>query len=157
MQTIIDRFVDAEDVAIAGMSHDAAKWANTLAREIESFGYTVHGVNPKGGEVSDKTLATDPSQLPASVENLIIAVRPAYALDAAKAAMGTGVKRVWLNIGEGASGTTVREIRTLYAGDGPELVYGFCPLMFFAKGGFHVFHRKLKKFFGGYPKEYVPA
>ena len=28
---------------------------------------------------------------------------------------------------------------------------------FYAKDGFHVFHRKLKKFFGGFPREYASA
>ncbi len=152
MKATIDSFVNAKKLALIGASADPAKWSYQLGREIAGRGYEVLPVNPKRAEIEGRRCYASPSELPAGVENAIIAVRPAAAEAAVASIAGSGIKRVWFQTGAGGGSSTPAAIAAARKA-GLEVVHGLCPMMFYGEG-FHKFHFKLRKFFGGVPKDY---
>ena len=90
--------------------------------------------------------------LPAQVENLILAVPPELSEEIVEQAVGSRIKRVWMIRGMG-KGAYSEKAHSTCSENQIEVVYGFCPLMFYGKG-MHNFHLWLRKNFGKLPGEY---
>ena len=65
-----------------------------------------------------------------------------------------GIERIWFQRGVGKGSATKKAI-DLAREKGLEVVHGVCPMMFFGEPGFHGFHFKMRRFFGGLPKEWA--
>lgn len=153
MKATIDNFVNTKKVAIIGASPDPAKWCYQLSKEISGRGYEIYPVNPKHAEIEGRACYSSPRELPAGVENAIITVRASSVGAAVASIAGSGIKRVWFQKGAGGGSSTPAAIAAARKA-GLEVVYGLCPMMFYGEG-FHKFHFKLRKFFGGVPKEFA--
>jgi len=66
--------------------------------------------------------------------------------------IGTAIKRIWMIRGVG-KGAYSEKAHKICREQGIEVVYGFCPLMFYGDG-MHKFHFWLRKNFGKIPEEY---
>ncbi|MCD4709700.1 MAG: CoA-binding protein [Bacteroidales bacterium] len=152
MKKTIQTFLDSDKVAIAGASPNKDNFGRTLMVELQKLGKDVFLVNPRYGEIEGKTSLPTVKDLPGDVENLILAVPPELTEEIVEQSVGSGIKRVWMvrGIGKGAYSekayATCRENKI-------EVVYGFCPLMFYGEG-MHKFHLWLRKTFGKIPGEY---
>lgn len=152
MKNIIDKFLENNQLAIAGVSPNADNFGRSIMKELMKMDYHVIPVNPKYEEVEGVKTVAAPGDLPADIENLIIMTSPDVTSEIAKACIGTGIKRVWIHRGVG-KGSYSEEAHRMLKDNGIEVVYGFCPMMFFGKG-MHRFHFKLRKTFGKMPAEF---
>jgi len=152
MKNIIQAFVDHKQVAIAGASPKKDNFGRTLMHELEKLENKVFLVNPLYDEIEGKKTMHSVKDLPADVENLILTVPPKLSEEIAEQTVGTGIKRVWMIRGMG-KGAYSEEAHKTFSENQIEVVYGFCPLMFYGEG-IHKFHLWLRKSFGKVPGEY---
>ena len=152
MQQTIQSFLDQPKIAVAGASVNPANFGRSLVVELAKLDYDVYPVNPGYPEVEGRTCVPTVKDLPEDVENLILAVPPHLTDEIIEDCIGSSVKRVWMiqGVGRGAYSTAAHE---KCKANGMNVVYGFCPMMFFGKG-LHRFHFWLRKRFGKIPPEF---
>lgn len=152
MKKTIQTFLDSGKVAIAGASPNKDNFGRTLMVELQKLGKDVFLVNPRYGEIEGKTCLPTVKDLPGDMENLILAVPPKLTEEIVEQSIGSGIKRVWMVRGIG-KGAYSEKAHTICNENKIEVVYGFCPLMFYGEG-IHKFHLWLRKTFGKIPGEY---
>ena len=152
MKKIIQAFLDAEKIAIAGASPNKDNFGKSLMTEIAKQGKIIYPVNPLYKEIDGHACIPTVKDLPGDVDSLILAVPPELTEVIAKHCIGSGIKRVWMVRGMG-KGAYSGNAHTTCSENQIDVVYGFCPLMFYGKG-MHKFHLWLRKSFGNLPGEY---
>ncbi len=153
MKQIIQSFLDSKKVAIAGASPNKENFGLYLTKELHKLGNEVYPVNPRYDEVEGEKCFHSVKELPADVENLILAVPPELSEEIALQAVGSGIKRIWMVKGMGKGAYSEKALHTCTENQ-IDVVYGFCPMMFYGEGG-HNFHLWLRKTFGKLPTEYL--
>lgn len=153
MKKTIQDFLDHKKVAIAGASPKKDNFGLFLMKELEKRGYQVFPVNPGYDDIEGKTCFPSVKDLPAGVENLILAVPPDLGEKIAEQTEGTGIKRAWMVKGVGKGAYSEKAFNT-FSENQIDVVFGFCPMMFYGKG-MHKFHLWLRKTFGKLPGEYL--
>lgn len=153
MKKVIQQFLDAKDVAIAGASPNKDNFGLSLMKELSKSGYHIYPVNPRYDEIEGIACASTVKDLPAKVESVILAVPPPLTEEIVQQCIGTAVKRVWMikGVGRGAYSETAHQ---LCRENDIEVVYGFCPMMYFGQG-LHKFHLWMRKNFSKLPEEYI--
>lgn len=154
MKKTIKKFVEDKKVALVGASRNSQKWGNAMAKALKKKGYAVYPVNPREKEVEGLTCYPTVKALPRDVSNAIIAVSSATAIQVLQDCAGTGIRRVWLHRGGGGPGASTPEAVRAAQDAGLEVVYGFCPMMFYPPAGIHGVHLFFRKLSGNVPKEY---
>ena len=152
MKKIIQSFLEHKKVAIAGASNNKDNFGNSLLKELAKKDYEVFPVNPRCKEIEGRTCLPSVKELPSEVENLILAVPPSLTEEIVEQCLGTPIKRVWMIKGVGR-GAYSEKAHKLCKDNDIEVVYGFCPMMFFGEG-VHKFHFWLRKTFATLPGEY---
>ena len=153
MKQTIQAFMDHKKVAIAGASPNKDNFGLSLMTELEKLGNEVYPVNPLYDEIKGKSCLRSVKDLPADVENLILAVPPELSEEIVEQAVGSGIKRVWMVRGMG-KGAYSEKAHNTCSENQIEVVHGFCPMMFYGAGG-HKFHLWLRNTFGKLPGEYL--
>ena len=153
MKDTIQSFLDQKKVAIAGASPNKDNFGLTLMKELEKLGKQVYPVNPRYKEINGKACLGSVKDLPEDVENLILAVPPELSEEIAEQAAGSEIKRVWMVKGVGRGAYSEKAHKTCSENQ-IEVVFGFCPMMFYG-GGMHKFHFWLRKTLGKLPAEYL--
>jgi len=153
MRDTILEFLDNKKVAIVGASPNKDNFGRSLVEELSKKEYEVFPVNPKYEEVEGRACVNTVKDLPKEVESVIIAVPSSLTDEIIDQCIGTQVKRVWMirGVGRGAYTETAHE---KCKENNIDVVYGFCPMMFYG-GGLHQFHFWLRKTFGKLPAEYL--
>lgn len=149
MKATIETFISDKKVAIIGVSPRKENWGKALMVELVKKEYTVLPVNPKFEEIEGEKCYPSVSDLPAEIENVIIAVNPELAEEIIDQFEGSSIKRVWFQRGMGKGSYSEKAANKLRE-QGIEVIYGFCPLMFIGGGG-HKFHFWLRRNFGKTP------
>jgi predicted CoA-binding protein len=152
MKKTIQSFLDSDKIAIAGVSPKKDNFGRSLMIELEKNGREIFPVNPKYDQIEGKSSLKSVSELPADVESLILAVPPELTEEIVDQCIGSGIKRVWMVKGMG-KGAYSEKAHSTCKENKIEVVYGFCPLMFFGSGG-HKFHFWLRKTVGKLPVEF---
>jgi predicted CoA-binding protein len=152
MKKIIDRFVSDGKVALVGVGRKEGNWGRALMDELGKVGVDVFPVNPNTDEIAGRACARSISALPGEVKAAIISTKSDQAEQIAAECAEAGIERIWFQKGMG-KGSGTKEAIALAREKGLDVVYGVCPMMFFGEPGFHGFHFKMRKFFGGLPKE----
>ena len=152
MKKTIQAFLDSEKIAIAGASPNKDNFGRSLMIEIEKAGKEIFPINPKYAEIEGRITVPTARELQRDIESLIIAVPPQLTEEIVSQCIGSGIKRVWMVRGMG-KGAYSKEAHELCIQNKIDVVYGFCPLMFFGTG-FHKFHFRLRKSFGKVPGEF---
>jgi len=153
MKEIIQAFLDQKKIAVAGASTNKDNFGRMLMTELVKRGYEVYPVNPLYEEVEGVRCVPTIKELPADVQNLILAVPPRLTEEIVGQCDGSPIKRVWMHrsMGQGAESDAAKDAcRQQNIG----VVYGFCPMMFYGKG-MHRFHLWIRKRFGKVPSEYL--
>jgi uncharacterized protein len=152
MKKTIQAFLDSEKIAIAGASPNKDNFGRSLMIELEKTGREIIPVNPGYDQVGGKAALNSISELQSDVESLIIALPPGLTEEIVEQCIGTGIKRVWMIRGMG-KGAYSKKAHDVCIENKIEVVYGFCPMMFFGEG-FHKFHLRIRKAVGKMPPEY---
>ena len=129
MKQTIQDFLDHKKVAIAGASPKKDNFGKYLVTELDKLGNEVYPVNPLYDEIEGKAVVSSVKNLPADVENLILAVPPELSEEIVEQAVGTGIKRVWMVRGMG-KGAYSEKAHAICNENQIGVIYGFCPLMF---------------------------
>ncbi|HDS06610.1 MAG TPA: CoA-binding protein [Bacteroides sp.] len=152
MKQVIQEFLDGKQVAIAGASSKDTNFGKSLMQEFVKLGYTVYPVNPRCTEIDGTPCLGSVKDLPAGVENLILVVPPSVTDEIVDQCVGTPVRRIWMHRSMGRGAVSEDAIRVCKE-NGIDVVYGFCPMMFYGKG-MHKFHLWIRETFGKVPAEY---
>jgi predicted CoA-binding protein len=99
MEKRIQDFINRRVWAVVGVSHDPAKFGHRIFRDLRGAGYTVYGVNPKGGEVDGQSLYLSLADLPDEVEVVDVVVPPQVTEQVVREAHRLGLNRVWMQPG----------------------------------------------------------
>lgn len=154
MNTIIEKFTADKNIALIGVSSDKQKFGNVILRELVKKGYTLFPVHPSLKEVEGIHCIPDVRSLPEEVTNLILIVNPAVTDQIVSQLNDSPIRRVWMHRGSGKGSASSVAIERCKAA-GIEVVYGFCPMMFFSPSGIHHLHFWLRKKFGNVPAEFI--
>jgi uncharacterized protein len=152
MQKVINDFIEAKHIAIAGVSRTTkGKWGNSLMKELSNRGYTVYPVNPNTEDLEGVKCYRNVKSLPPEVKSLIIATKPDACEQLVKDAKEAGLNRVWMQKSSGKGSATTEAIQFCKENN-LDYIYGICPMMGYGKGP-HKFHFWIRKTFGGLPAE----
>lgn len=154
MNAVIEKFVSDKNIALIGVSTDKQKFGNALLAELTKKGYNVFPVHPTLAEIDGIKCYSDVKTLPDYVTNLVLVVKPQVSEQIIYQLKDSPIQRVWMHRGAGkgsASAAAIEACKEI----GIEVVYGFCPMMFFSPSGLHSFHFWLRKKFGKVPVEYL--
>jgi len=99
IDSLIRAFTQERVWAVVGVSTNPAKYGNQIFCNLVGAGYTVYGVNVRGGEVDGKTLYTSLSKLPVVPDVVDIVVPPAQTEKVVSECADLGVTRVWMQPG----------------------------------------------------------
>jgi len=92
-------YAETKTIAVVGASADESKAGHQIPRYLQSQGYRVLPVNPRGGELFGERVfhALDEIDVPVDVVDVF---RPAQeALEIARQAIAIGAKVLWLQMG----------------------------------------------------------
>ena len=153
MKETIQAFLDDRKVAIAGASNNRENFGKMIMTELTKQDYEVLPVNPRCDEIDGTKCVPSVKELPGEVENLILADPPAVSEEIVDQCVGTSIKRVCMLKGGGKGAYSEKAHVTCKEND-IEVVYGFCPMMFYG-GSLHKFHLWIRKTFGKIPPEYA--
>lgn len=120
--------------------------------ELTKLDYEVYPVNPRCDEIEGTACVPTVKELPEEVQNLILAVPASLTDEIIEQCIGTPIKRVWMLKGV-SKGAYSEKAHHLCRENDIEVVYGFCPMMFYGSGA-HKFHFWIRKTFGKLPAEY---
>lgn len=154
MKAIIEKFVSDKNIALIGVSANKQKFGNALLHELTKMGYTVFPVHPSLTEVEGIKCVPDVKTLPENVMNLIVVVNPLATEQLIPQLKDSSIKRIWMHRGVGKGSGSAAAIESCKE-NGIEVVYGFCPMMFFSTSGIHRFHFWMRKKFGKIPAEFA--
>lgn len=152
MKATIQAFLDDKEVAIVGASGKKDNFGRSIMVELSKSGYNVFPVHPKCDEVEGVKCVPSVRELPEQVKGVILAIPAALSEEVVLQCVGTPITRIWMIKGMG-KGAYSEKAHELCKENGIDVVYGFCPMMFFGKG-MHQFHLWLRKTFTTLPAEY---
>ncbi len=99
MEDLIEEFINQRVWAVVGASTDPDKFGHQIFRDLREAGYTVYGVNPRGGEIEGQKLYPALSDLPERPAVVDIVVPPAVTEEIVRQCAQLGLKRVWMQPG----------------------------------------------------------
>lgn len=92
-------YADTKTIAVVGASADEAKASNRIPKYLQSQGYRIIPVSPKGGEILGETVYKTIAEIPEPVD-VVDVFRPAEETpDIARDAVAIGAKVLWLQSG----------------------------------------------------------
>ncbi len=90
---------EAKTIAVVGASGDPSKPAHRIPRYLQSQGYRIRPVNPRGGELLGEAVARSLAEVDGPVD-VVEVFRPAEeAPQIAREAIQAGAKVLWLQLG----------------------------------------------------------
>ena len=99
MEDLIEEFINQRVWAVVGASKDPAKYGNQIFRDLREAGYTVYGVNPRGGKIESQKLYPTLSDLPEKPAVVDIVVPPEVTEEIVRQCAQLSLKRVWMQPG----------------------------------------------------------
>jgi uncharacterized protein len=92
-------YAETKTIAVVGASTDESKAGNRIPRYLQSQGYRIIPVSPKGGEILGEKAYTSLQEIPEPVD-VVDVFRPAEETPAiARDAVAIGAKVLWLQSG----------------------------------------------------------
>lgn len=86
-------------IAVVGVSDDASKYGHRIFRDLLNSGYSVKGVNPKGGFVLGNGIYKSLSEIEQRPDLVITVVPPAVTEKVVEECNALGIKAVWMQPG----------------------------------------------------------
>jgi predicted CoA-binding protein len=124
-----EEFLAQHRIAVAGVSRDEKQPANLIYRRLRDTGHEVYAVNPNAEEVEGDACYARVTDVPATLDGIVVVTTPEVAEQVVAEAHDAGVPRVWLHrgIGTGSSSPAAVEFCTEH---GMAVIPGGCPNMF---------------------------
>jgi predicted CoA-binding protein len=98
-EQLLSIYADTRTIAVVGASADPEKAANRIPRYLQSQGYRILPVNPRGGELYGEQVYTSLDQIGVPVD-VVDVFRPAEeAPEIARKAVSIGARVLWLQLG----------------------------------------------------------
>jgi len=144
----IDDFINCKIMALAGASRDEKSFSGQVAAHLTKLGYKLLLINPAFGKNPEgANQYSNVADLPDNITHLLVITPAAQTESVIKQAIGKGIKNIWIQ----QSSDTAAALKLAEAND-INLVFGHCIFMFTQPEGFHRFHFRVKKLFGGIPR-----
>lgn len=143
----INEFLDAQPIAMVGVSRNPKKFGYTAFRELKEKGMKLVPVNPQASEIMGEKSYPSVSALPPDIRGIIVLTRKEQTAAVIKEAREKGIKQIWIQ-----QMSESKDALGELAGSDVNFISGECILMYFKPHGMHKFHGVLKKFFGKFPK-----
>lgn len=143
----INDFIDAQPLAMVGVSRNPKKFGYTAFKELKEKGMKVLPVNPQADQIMGERSYRNVSELPPDVKGIIIMTRKAETAKVVREARSRGIKQIWIQQ-MADSKEAIEELR----GSDINYITGECILMHFKPKGIHKFHGSILRFFGRFPK-----
>jgi predicted CoA-binding protein len=99
VENLIREFINERVWAVVGASTDASKYGNKIFRSLLSAGYTVYGVNPRGGEIEGQKLYRSLADLPEKPAVVDTVVPPRVTEQVVGQCAELGLDQVWMQPG----------------------------------------------------------
>ena len=96
---LVEDFINQRLWAVVGASTDYTKYGNRIFRDLREAGYTVYGVNPRGGEIEGQELYPSLSDLPEKPAVVDTVVPLAITEEIVRQCAELGLTRVWMQPG----------------------------------------------------------
>ncbi len=143
----INEFLDAQPIAVAGVSRNPKKFGYTAFKELKEKGMKVIPVNPSAEEILGEKSYPSVMSLPSEVKGLIILTKKDQTAALVKEAKQKGIKQIWIQ-----QMADSKEALAELAGSDINYITGECILMHYKANGIHKFHRAINRFFGKFPR-----
>jgi predicted CoA-binding protein len=143
----INEFLDAQPIAVAGVSRNPKKFGYTAFKELREKGMKVIPVNPSADQILGEKSYPSVKSLPAEVKGLIILTKKDQTAALVKEAKEKGIKQIWIQ-----QMADSKEALAELAGSDINYITGECILMHYKANGIHKFHRAINRFFGRFPR-----
>lgn len=99
MESLIQEFINERVWAVVGASTDPHKYGNQIFRTLRDAGYTVYGVNVRGGILEGQRLYRSLADLPESPAVVDTVVPPNVTEQIVQQCAALGIDRVWMQPG----------------------------------------------------------
>ena len=144
----IDSFLSSRRIAIAGVSREPKKFGYQIFKQLKEKGFEVYPINPNADYIDGTPCFRSVSALPLSVHSLVILTPKKLTRDVVAEAITKGIDNIWIQ-----QMSETRAAIELTKAHPVNLVTRECILMHTDPvQGIHNFHRKIKRFFGLYPR-----
>jgi predicted CoA-binding protein len=124
VEALIRAFTDERVWAVVGASTNPEKYGHRIFRTLRAAGYTVYGVNPRGGEIDGESLYPSLAGLPVAPAVVDIVVPPKVTELVVRECAELGLTRVWMQPGAESD-----EAIAFCAEHGIDAVYGACAMV----------------------------
>jgi len=124
MEGLVQEFVNQRVWVVVGASTDPSKYGNQIFRDLRHAGYTVYGVNPRGGQIENQELYRSLADLPEKPAVVDMVVPPDVTEQVARQCAELGLTRVWMQ--PGSESQAAIEYCQQY---GIRVVYGTCAMI----------------------------
>jgi predicted CoA-binding protein len=124
IDALIRAFVQKRVWAVVGASANPEKYGYKILRNLSAAGYTVYGVNLRGGKVNGHTLYPSLAELPVKPDVVDIVVPPAQTEQIVRECADLGLTRVWMQPGSESEAAI-----QFCEEHGIDLVHGVCAMV----------------------------
>jgi predicted CoA-binding protein len=122
-------FLNAQRIAVAGVSRDARQPANLIYRKLKGMGREVFAINPNASEVEGDPCYQDLRAVPHRIEAVVIATPPNAASQVVRECADLGIRRVWFHRSFGDGSVSEEAVQACQRA-GIDAIVGGCPLMY---------------------------
>ena len=124
------QFLAGKRIAVTGVSRTPSNHsANAVYQRLRERGYTVYAVNPNADTVEGDHAYVCLSDIPDTLDGVVIGTRPEHALDTMDECISLGIKQVWMHRALG-QGSVSKDAAGLGRAQGVLVIDGGCPCMF---------------------------
>jgi predicted CoA-binding protein len=103
VEDLIQEFINLRTWAVVGASTDPEKFGYKVFRTLRDAGYTVYGVNVRGGNIEGQDLYRDLAALPEKPAVVDMVVPPKVTEQVVRQCAELGIERVWMQPGSESS------------------------------------------------------
>lgn len=143
----INEFMDAQPIAMVGVSRNPKKFGYTAFKELKEKGMKLIPVNPNASEILGEKAYANVKELPGDVKSILVFTKKDQTAAVVRDAKDKGIKNIWIQ----QMADSKEAIDTL-KDSGINTITGECILMHYKPHSIHKFHGSLKKMFGRFPK-----
>jgi predicted CoA-binding protein len=148
----IKKFIGLKNIAVIGVSRTGKGFGVAVYNHLKDRGYTVFGVNRKGGFSNNTKLYTSLFGIEHHIDGIITVVPPAETEIVVQGANDLGIQNIWMQLGSDSENAI-----EFCEKNKINVVHKECILMYVEPvKSIHSFHRWINKLTGKYPRMETP-
>jgi len=124
VEDLVGEFINQRVWAVVGASTDTSKYGHKIFCDLRRAGYTVYGVNARGGQIEGQELYRSLADLPEKPAVVDTVVPPRVTEQVVRQCTELGLSRVWMQPGS-ESETAIGFCQQ----HGIRVVYGTCAMI----------------------------